>query len=195
MLNLKRYLLYTATQRISEMLIGCIVPSVLICALCVSGPMPVGSLQRDAVLIAAPLIFMAWNVLMLRRCYAELADDVNYYVVNLCAYGAFALINLIAYIFLPTDGYTWIFVITRFLRYSNLGISTPVGIILFHIITAVSIFFAPLGMNWIFEAQREAEEFEETLPPRLEVNTSEIPANKKESVDEEENKKKTQNTV
>ena len=43
--------------------------------------------------------------------------------------------------------------------------------------------------------QINREELEETLPPRLEVNTSEIPANKKETVDEEENKKKTQNTV
>lgn len=162
-----------AFLRVVEMLLGCILPSVFICALCVSGPMPVGSTQRDITLIGSPVAFIAWNIIMLRRCYVAFRGERNYYVVNICAYAVFATVNLCAYIFLPTDAYTWIFVITRFGRYSSLGITSPIAIAMFHCIVCASIFLAPIGLEWVKMAEKEEEELLAIAPGILDVNQME----------------------
>ncbi|MBQ6893036.1 MAG: hypothetical protein IJN48_02415, partial [Clostridia bacterium] len=95
---MKKNIIYDiAFLRVVEMLLGCILPSVFICALCVSGPMPVGSIQRDITLIGAPVAFIAWNIIMLRRCYVAFRGARNYYIVNTRAYAVFATVNLCAY--------------------------------------------------------------------------------------------------
>lgn len=159
-----------ALYRMGEMLFGCIVPSVFICLLCVTGPMPVGSTQRDVTLIGAPVAFIVWNIYNLRWCYKALGGNSLYYYVNICGYSAFAIINICSYIVLPADAYTWIFVITRFARYSSLGITSPVAITLFHIILFISIFLAPIGLSWIKLKEKEEEELREMAPGILEVN-------------------------
>ena len=106
---------------------------------------------------------------MLRRCYAFLVNKKCYYIVNCVAYAVFVIINAGAYFLLPTDGYTWIFVVTKFLRYSNLGVSTPVGIALFHTVIVVSVFIAPIGMGWIKRRDTEAREYIDNMPPPLEI--------------------------
>ena len=159
-----------ALRRLVEMLLGCMVPSVFICLLCVTGPMPVGSTQRDVTLIGAPVAFIVWNIYNLRWCYKALGGKDLYYYVNICGYGAFAIINICSYIILPTDAYTWIFVITRLGRYSSLGITSPMAITLFHIILFISIFLAPIGLGWIKMKIKEEEELREMAPGILEVN-------------------------
>jgi len=159
-----------ALHRMIEMLLGCIVPSVFICLLCVSGLMPVGSTQRDVTLICAPVAFIVWNIYNLRWCYKGLGGKSLYYYANICGYGAFAIINICSYIILPTDAYTWIFVITRFARYSSLGITSPVAITLFHIILFTSIFLAPIGLSWVKMAIKEEKELRERAPGILEAN-------------------------
>lgn len=185
---MKKNIIYDiAFLRVVEMLLGCILPSVFICALCVSGPMPVGSIQRDITLIGAPVAFIAWNIIMLRRCYVAFRGARNYYIVNICAYAVFATVNLCAYIFLPIDAYTWIFVITRFGRYGNLGITSPIAIAMFHCINFASIFLAPIGMGWVLEKEAEERQYIEKMPPMLEINTAEQDSDNTE-VPENENK-------
>lgn len=167
---MKNKTLYIALHRLAKMLLGCIVPSVFICVLCVSGPMPVGSVQRDITLFFAPIAFIVWNFRTLRRCYKAFAGKKIYYDANICAYGIFAILNLLAYIILPADGYTWILVITRLGRYTNLGITSSVAITLFHLIIFLSIFLAPIGLGWIKEKRREKKEFISRMPGNLEVN-------------------------
>lgn len=166
---LKNKIADIAFHRMLEMLFGCIIPSVFICVLCVSGPMPVGSIQRDVALIGAPILFLIWNIRVLRRCYKGLGGKSLYYYSNLYGYGVFALVNMFAYIFLPTDAYTWIFVITRFGRYADLGITSPVAIFIFHFLLFASIFLAPIGLGWVKIKARE-EELRERAPGFLEVN-------------------------
>jgi len=192
---LRKDLLQIIFVRTIEMLLGCILPSVFICALCVSGPMPLGSQQRDITLIAAPVLYMVWNVAMLRRCYAFLQSKEHYYIVNCIAYAAFALINIGAYLLLPTDGYTWLFVVTRFLRYSNLGISSPVGIALFHVIIGISIFISPIGMDWVYEENKRRQQYIESMPPMLEINPLEEKPKNTEEQHEKENQEKTENNM
>ncbi len=182
---MKKDIIYDAAfYRVIEMLLGCILPSVFICVLCVSGPMPVGSIQRDITLIGAPVAFIAWNIIMLRRCYVAFKGSKIYYIVNIYAYAVFLIVNLCAYIFFPTDAYTWIFVITRLGRYSRLGITSPIAIILFHIAIIKSIFLAPIGLGWIKMKVKEEEELLARAPKRLDVNqlekhrnNTEVPSN------------------
>ena len=182
-------------HRVIEMLLGCVLPSVFICSLCVSGPMPVGSIQRDITLIGAPVAFIVWNIIMLRRCYVAFVGERTYYIANICAYVVFTIVNLCAYIFLPTDAYTWIFVITRLGRYTNLGITSPVGITIFHFIAFISIFLAPIGLGWIKMKVREEEELLERAPGILEVNPLEQKKDSMEVSTNEDKEKKEENSL
>ena len=177
------------------MLLGCVLPSVFICALCVSGPMPVGSIQRDITLISAPVAFIVWNIIMLRQYYIAFAGNSAYYITNICAYAVFAIVNLCAYTFLPTDAYTWIFVITRFGRYTNLGITSPGGITLFHCIVFASIFLAPIGLGWIKMKAKEEEELLERAPGILKVNPLEQKRDSMEVSTNENKEKKEKNSL
>ena len=193
--SLTKFSIHIIFRRTTEMLMGSILLSVLVCLMCITGVLPIDSARRDVALIIVPVIYIILNIRMLRKAYWDLGNRGAYYIINLCAHALFALVSLSTLAFCPRETYSWLFIVTGFMRFSRIGISACISITLFHILAVSSIFLAPLGMNWIFEAQKEAEEFGETLPPKLKINTSEIPANKKESVDEEENKKKTQNTV
>lgn len=142
-----------------EMLFGCILPSVVVCALCISGAMPVESIQREMTLLIVPIAFLIWNFRLLRKCFIAFAGEKIYYIANILSYGIFAFINMCAYIFLPADLYTWIFVITRIGRYSNLGITSPVAISMFNCIVCASIFLAPVGLGEAKIARKEELEF------------------------------------
>lgn len=181
---LKNRIINIALHRMLEMLLGCIVPSVFICLLCVSGPMPVGSIQRDVTLISAPVLFLIWNIRALRRYYKKLGGKKLYYYSNLCGYGAFALINLLSYMFLPTDAYTWLFVITKLGRYTSLGITAPVAISLFNCSLFFSVFLAPIGLGWVKVEAREIRELRKRAPGVLNVNPLEP---KKEDTSSEKN--------
>ncbi len=154
-------------HRAAEMLICCIGLSVLICFLCVSGPMPVGSIQRDVALNIIPFVFLAINIVMLRNCYVALLGEKQYYTVNLCAYVIFAGVNIGAYVILPVDGYTWLFVITKILRYSRIELVPPLGIMIFHSLLFVSVFLAPIGMRWVHRSAEEKYVGKEMIPPRM----------------------------
>lgn len=155
----REIILHLTPHRAAEMLLGCILTSVIVCALCISGFMPVESFQRELMMIAAPVVFLIWNFRLLRRCFVAFAGGRIYYIANISAYGIFALLNLCAYKFLPTDSYTWIFVITRLGRYSNLGITSSVAIAMFHCLMLSSIFAAPIGLGAAKIARKEELEF------------------------------------
>lgn len=154
-------------HRAAEMLICCIGLSVLICFLCVSGPMPVGSIQRDVALNIIPFVFLAINIVMLRNCYVAFLGRKQYYTVNLCAHAIFAVVNIGAYIMLPVDGYTWLFVITKILRYSKFELIPPMGIMIFHLLLFFSVFLSPIGMSWVHRSAEEKYIGAEMVPPRM----------------------------
>ena len=185
---MKKYFDIVTHKRTLEMLLGCILLSVVICILCISGPMPNGSTQREVVLIFAPVIFMTWNVLKLRKCYLALGGKTLYYVNNIIAWGIFVLVEVCVYVFAPMDIYTWLFVATRFLRYTSLGVPSKIGIALFNVILFLSIFFAPIGLGWIKEKIKEQKALESLAPGVLEIN----PFENKQDVNEVDDKNATE---
>ena len=166
----RKRIIYLTFRRAAEMLIGCILPSVVICALYVSGVMPVESFQRDVTLIVAPIAFVVWNFSLLRRCYVAFAGERIYYIANILSYLIFALINACTYIFLTADTYTWIFIVTRLGRYTGLGISSPVAIAMFHCIVCASIFAAHIGLGWVKEVRKEEKEFLEKISGEFDLS-------------------------
>ncbi len=178
-------------DRTIEMFLDSVVMSAFICLLCITGPMPVGSLQRSFALTALPFIYIIRNFFRLRKCYLIMSNEKSFFIANLCSVTIYATVSVIAYI---TAGiilssitlrkvYSWIFLVTYFLGFSNFGISSIVSIILCHIILFISVFLAPIGRRWIHEKRREKKEFISRMPGRLEVNPLEPKSENKVETD------------
>ena len=163
----KKIIVKITKQRFVEVLLSCVAISAFISLLCVSGPMPVASIQRDIALCACPIVFVAINVKQMRNCYYEIKHTALYYVINLCAYGIFTVVNLGAYAFFPREAYTWCFLITGFAHFSSLEVATKISIMMFHCINVATIFLAPIGMSWVHRHSEEKYVGEEMIPPRM----------------------------
>lgn len=174
-------------QRFVETLVWCVLISTVISFLCVSGAMPIASLQRDVALCICPIVFIAINVKKMRNCYYEIKNTALYYTINLCAYAIFSVLNLSSYVFFSREAYTWCFLITGFARFSRLEVATKISIMMFHCINLASIFLAPIGMGWVLEKEAEERQYIEKMPPMLEINTAEQDSDNTE-VPENENK-------
>lgn len=94
-------------------------------------------------------IFVFINIRMLRHCYFDLRSNPRYYLLNLAAYLLFTALGFVIYNFCPDEIYTWIFAITKFVKYIN-NLPTFYSALTFHCIGILTIFLAPLGMRWIF---------------------------------------------
>ena len=174
--------------RIAEMFVGSVIMSVAVCILCISGAMPVESMQRIVALTILPIIYILWNFIHLRRCYLGIRDKVQYYTLNLVATGAFAIVSIATYItasmiissIMLRKAYSWLFLVTYLFRFSNIGLSSLSSILLFHIVLFISIFLAPIGLSWIKLKEKEEEELREMAPGILEVNPLEQKRNSTE---------------
>lgn len=99
---------------------------------------------------AGVLVFAAMNFKMLRNCYFDLRDKFLYYTSNVAAYALFAMLGVVVYLISPSRAYTWLFAVTKFLRYTNAALAVPYSAAAFHLIGLLVIFLAPIGMGWIF---------------------------------------------
>lgn len=105
------------------------------------------------------IVFWIVNTILLRRCRFVLPDRETYLKANYIAFGAFVLFSFIFLVLVDSETYTWLFAITKFLKYSNmqLGASFMFGneamtetffaSLIFHLITAIVIWAAPVGME------------------------------------------------
>ena len=114
------------------------------------------------------IVFWVVNIIQLRRCRFALPDRKTYLTANYIAFGAFVLFSLIFLVLVDSETYTWLFAITKFLKYSNmqLGASFMFGdeamtetffaSMIFHAITAFVIWAAPVGMEeMLSDAKKE----------------------------------------
>lgn len=101
-------------------------------------------------LVAATAIFLVVHVRSLRMCYFNLVDAKKYYIINLSAYAIFALVSILAYFFLSTPAYTWLFCQTKFIVYIFRGMPRLVSILIYHLLGFLSVIFSPVGMKWVF---------------------------------------------
>lgn len=100
----------------------------------------------------AVVIFMIFNCRMMRECYFELRSKNLYYMVNISAYIIFVVITVLIKIIAGNGIFTWLFAITKFGIYNIYGISIAQSALIFHIIGIITIFLAPIGMDWIYNA-------------------------------------------
>lgn len=95
-------------------------------------------------------VFVTVNFRMLRCCYFDLRNNFLYYTTNIAAYLLFALLSAFVYLLFPSEIYTWLFAVTKFLKYTNTPLAVPYSAAVFHLIGFSVIFLAPIGMRWIF---------------------------------------------
>lgn len=162
------------------MFTGSVVMSSTVCTLCVCGVLMYDTWQRNAVLTALPIIYIIWNYRSLRICYLEMLDDKKYYITNLFATGAFIVVSMLAFILLPREGYSWLFLVTGLGSFLNFAVRAKIAISAFHTILTISIFLAPIGLGWVKIKAMERRELREMAPGILEVNPLEQKRNSTE---------------
>lgn len=99
------------------------------------------------------LAFMGVSIWQMRRCYYEIQDLKEHYKLNFIAYMMFVVLSLVVCLIFPGMLFTWLFSITKFLKY--LGFAQIVSLLIFHVFGIVAILVSPLGAN------DEIQEYEE----------------------------------
>lgn len=136
----------TIFRRFGEFAFLEVVLSVMITVFSVAGILE----SQNSVLhstVACVAIYLIVSIYRLRICFYELENPRAYYICNLTAYGIFTVINVISYLLLNNNLYTWFFAVTKFARYAHIGFTTATSIEAFHIIMLVSILLAPMGIE------------------------------------------------
>ena len=182
-------------SRFIKMFIGSVAMSSTVCLVCVLGLLTVGSWQRNSVLTALPIIYIIWNFRALRGCYIEMFDDKKYYATNLFATGAFVVVSVLAFILLPREGYSWLFLVTGLGSFLNFAVRAKIAISAFHAILTISIFLAPIGLGWIKMKEKEEKELLERAPGLLAVNPLEQKRDNTEVFTNENKEKKEKNSL
>lgn len=136
-------------RRFLEMLVTCAFFSAIAVVLNITGVFTTRAAVFTLALVGA-VLWIALNVFMLRHCYFDLRDRKTYYIANFAAYAIFGLCTVIVYLCFSSSVYGWIFAITKFLRYTKLGVSTVLSTAVFHLLGGLMILLAPIGMKWIF---------------------------------------------
>ena len=98
-------------------------------------------------LCTGALVFFIINIVKLRCCYYDLKGKKEYYVANFIAYFFFMLAGLIT-IYINNFAYTWVFGITKFLRFTEAGLPKYLSAAIFHAVMLLAIVCAPVGMSW-----------------------------------------------
>lgn len=92
-------------------------------------------------------LFLYVNVRMMRDCYYDIRGGMYYFVGNYAAYLIFMAVSLLLYFFGGSGIFTWLFAITKFVRYTGGGVSNLVSTLIFHAVMLLSVLLAPLGMK------------------------------------------------
>lgn len=112
-------------------------------------------------MFAGAALFAVLNFISLRQSFFELRDTYIYYISNILAYIAFVIFGYVVYTNYPTEIYTWFLAVTKFAKYTNIGITNFYSAVIFYLIGFILIFIAPIGMWRIFFYDNPDEEEEE----------------------------------
>lgn len=137
-------------RRLCELLLICAIISAIITFFFVAGILYTDTYLSIALLIGL-FLFAFINLRMLRQCYFDLHNNKNYYFSNILSYVIFALVSFGVCKLCSGIIFTWLFAVTKFLKYTNAGISTITSMLFFHIIGILSVLLAPIGMKWVVE--------------------------------------------
>ena len=138
-------------RRTLELFISSIILSALAVLLNIS---KVAFLPKNiiVILIAADLVFFIFHLSKLKDCYYEVHSNMIYYISNFLAYGIFATTSLVLCVHNKTMISTFLFAVCKSFIYLSPDISLMESSIVFHVVMAVIITLAPMGMGWIFLA-------------------------------------------
>ena len=145
----KKIIAYITVRRTVELLVLSLILSSIVILLNTK-ELVTSSKALTLFLLFAAGGFMCINIHMLRQCYFDLHSKFIYYVSNYAAFAIFAAVNILMCLYSDNEIYTWMFAITKFIKYTYSVISPLISAILFQIILAGTIALAPAGMNWIF---------------------------------------------
>lgn len=147
----KRFVVY---RRVAELLLPCVALSFLITILNIKGLV----LKRNSVVLmisALVIAFSIFNFTNLRKCYFDIRNKKLFFMLNFLSHAIFAGINFLVLMFANGVVYTWLFSITKGLKFLNVNLIYSV--LLFHLLQLICIVAAPIGMGWIFIENDEAE--------------------------------------
>lgn len=145
----KRYVVY---RRIAELLMFSIVLSVMITFLNISGLV----VKRNSVVLmisAFVIVFTVFNFINLRNCYFDMCDKKLFFILNFLSHAIFAGVNFAFLAFAKNEVYTWLFSITKGLKF--LDVDVVYSVIIFHFIQLMCIIVSTIGMEWIFDENDE----------------------------------------
>lgn len=141
----KKHILLITLKRYFELSITSAIISTIISLLNLVGFFRSSS-QLAIVLTSGVVIFTYANYRMQRQSGIDIAGKVMYFLVNGIAYMAFMLSAFVAMRF-DNIVFTFLFAITKFLRYSNLNLSILASIGIFHIVGIINMIFAQIGTS------------------------------------------------
>lgn len=147
-------------RRFLELLIPCVAFSAIAVALNVylfNG----SKLAPFIIAFIAAVIWFAINVYMLRCCYIGMQNKKDFFIANFIAYALFGLCTVIVYLCFSKEVYSWVFAMTKFLRFTRLSdyFAHPIvySVAIFHLLGGLMICLAPIGMSWVFDTYDDEE--------------------------------------
>lgn len=151
----KRFVVY---RRFAELLLPTIVFSFLITILNVAGLV----VKRSSVVFmisAFVMVFTIFNFTNLRKCYFDICNKKLFFILNFLSHAIFAGVNFAVLVFAKNEVYTWLFSITKGLKF--LDVDVIYSVLLFHFIQLICIIVSTIGMGWIFDEDDEDDEDEQ----------------------------------
>lgn len=147
----KRFVIY---RRVAELLLPCIVLSLLITFINITGLV----VKRNSVVFmvsAFIAVFTIFNFNNLRKCYFDMRNKKLFYLLNFLSNAIFAGINFAFLVFAKNEIYTWLFSITKVLKFLDVGV--VYSVLLFHSIQLICTVVSTIGMKWVFDENDEDE--------------------------------------
>lgn len=148
----KRFVVY---RRVAELLLPSIVFSFLITILNITALV----VKRNSVvfmIMAFVVVFTIFNFTNLKKCYFDIRNKKLFFMLNFLSHAIFAAVNFAVLLFAKKEVYTWLFAITKGLKF--LDVNLIYSVLLFHFIQLICIIVSPIGMGWIFDENDNDEQ-------------------------------------
>lgn len=139
---MKKYIFIKTLKRFFEITFCCVATSMIAFAL-IAGKLIEGNIQITAMLTIAFGIYLLFNYKKQRQRYINYFDHKKlYYKTNIGAYILFTLLVVLCKYTLSDFVFSWFFVITKFLTYTETIIPDSVSYITFFAVSFLSIIFS-----------------------------------------------------
>lgn len=109
-------------------------------------------------ILMGTVVFVIINIKMMRQCYVDVGNKDIYYLANLLACTAFAIVSVIIYLTGARALFSWLFATTKIVRTVNMEIGMKYSLLLFHTISTASVFVAPIGIKLDYPFYDETDE-------------------------------------